>query len=368
MFMKRNVFIQTLLVLLMFSSCKKDYDNYYFNGSVELIKAFPNEMKLTATLVPMEDDFHGQMMLCDSFLLFRSSKYPNNWISTYGLSSKKHLVSFCPKGEGPNDFIYCITSGQFSLEKGNTMLWVHDFISKSCMINVTKSILAGYTVCDSIIPTSYIKKYSYPPTNVFFLSNNHFLVKNRSERTLMIDGYLLPSYKMYKNDLSTEVDVFTIYKEAIKGEATQNNYVEQYMSYDCLKPDQTKIAMAMWRIGQLNILDLQSKELIGYRMQESMSFKDLEDSDFSYRNYYQSLCVNDSYILALYADKLISSWKEESPLLANVIHVFDWNGNPLYKLNLDKNITSMVLDEKNCILYAQGAYDKLYSYDMSFLK
>jgi hypothetical protein len=65
--------------------------------------------------------------------------------------------------------------------------------------------------------------------------------------------------------------------------------------------------------------------------------------------------VTNKYIYSLYSGKVIntSSIKELSDsFLSKYIYVFDWEGKPVKRYELDQEVRSITVDEKNNILYA----------------
>lgn len=363
-----NVFLIILFLEILCSCTNNTDDSYYFNGNIVHIDRFQREIDLTSSKVYLEDIYDDRMIVCDSLLLFKSYKYADNWFYVFDIKNGKHILSICPKGEGPNDFLYCIESEQIISENGDTKIWVNDFVSNSRLINITQSLSCGKTVCDSVIPMPWHKYFEYPATALFFLKDKYILAKNQCEQIYEDHEYMPRSYRLYKESLENEIANYIIYKNPISNIENPNfPYMLYYASRDRIKPDETKVVMAMQMIGQINILDIKSGNIQGFRINGSLSFTDLGKHIDRYRNYYLNICVNNDFIFAPYIDAL-SEQKGFDPFLSSCIHVFDWNGNAVYKMNLKEKIFSISLDQKNSILYAIDMNDNIYSYDISFLK
>lgn len=75
--------------------------------------------------------------------------------------------------------------------------------------------------------------------------------------------------------------------------------------------------------------------------------------------------MNSRYIFALYIDQAEMGGKY--PFKSKTVHVFDWEGRPVYKIQLDKEISWITLDPQNNRLYAQGEDDSIWAYDVSWL-
>ncbi|MDR0743658.1 MAG: hypothetical protein LBF05_04815, partial [Tannerella sp.] len=50
-----------------------------------------------------------------------------------------------------------------------------------------------------------------------------------------------------------------------------------------------------------------------------------------------------------------------------LVHVFDWNGNLVKKLDLGHPIREIAIDAKNNALYSLDAKDDIYRYDLNVL-
>ncbi|WP_281299291.1 BF3164 family lipoprotein [Flavobacterium limnophilum] len=80
--------------------------------------------------------------------------------------------------------------------------------------------------------------------------------------------------------------------------------------------------------------------------------------------------VTNKYIYSLYSGKIINNSSVEmfdKSFLSKYIYVFDWNGKPIMIYELDQEVKSIAVDEKNNILYAasyQGGDPKLIQYHL----
>jgi hypothetical protein len=134
---------------------------------------------------------------------------------------------------------------------------------------------------------------------------------------------------------------------------------------DRIKPDdQSKLAMGMKSMDQINIMDIATGEIKGYRNKNSPDFNYLRDDIDNVEIYYIDLSVDNKYIYALY--------NGEEFYTGNTLNVFDWNGNFIRKIVLDKTVlsTSMGLDPVNKYLYIDTLSEddeEIYRYDVSYL-
>jgi hypothetical protein len=136
-------------------------------------------------------------------------------------------------------------------------------------------------------------------------------------------------------------------------------------SHDRIKPDKTKLAMGMRYLRQINIMDVGTGEVTGYRVKGAPDFNILTERYRKFVSYYLWICVDDDFIYGA----LNSKDKHNT-----AVDVFDWNGNFRTKLILDKkmaNINSIALDPVNKYLYVlttgKDTMEKVFRYDVNYL-
>jgi hypothetical protein len=90
----------------------------------------------------------------------------------------------------------------------------------------------------------------------------------------------------------------------------------------------------------------------------------LKDDIDNIKRYYEDICVDDKYIYGLYSNGNVFE--------CNTLNVFDWDGNFIRKILLDKTIInlSMGFDPINKYLYIDTLSEddeEIYRYDISYL-
>lgn len=367
----RDFWIIGLVLSLFVTSCvihtNQDKDAY-FNGDITIIKAFDKDTLLYPIKIELEDIYTGSVLAYDSLLFFISSKYSDYWIYVFDLNSKKHIVSLCPRGEGPDDFLDCKNSEQFVEKKGELKLWIRDNNKTARLVNITKSIKGGITVCDSVVPMDWNKYFVYPATTLFFLKDGYILGQNQCEEQYSKGKEYIPrKFYLYKDSLGNKVKEYKLFNRPVILKDDKYDVLSGifYANHSCISSDQSKVAVAMQRVAQISILDTKSGKQIGYRMNHTLDYSDIEKNYELSHLYYTSLAVNSRYIFALYIDQLEMGGK--FPFKSKVIHVFDWEGRPVYKIYLGKEVAWITLDPKHNILYAQDEEDSIWAYDVSWL-
>lgn len=357
-----------LLGIVLITSCNSN-EEIYFNGIRLEASPFPITVNLNADSLDFGELNDGKLIICDSFLLFKSSKYPDFYCYAFDKENGKFRAKLCPKGEGPDEFRLCLTFEQNAENaNGDKMLWVTDPYESSRLINITQSVMGEKTICDSIIPFYWMKYFQYPPASLFFLKNGGILGRNQCEQDFVYDPHYTPGkYHLYHASLDSLIKEYIIYKNPIISTDRDKGikrFVNYYISYDKIKPDETKIVMAMQSVGQINILDLETGALTGIYQKESVNFKNLGNCNLPLKFYYTNVAVDNQFIFAPYSGE---PYLGGYPKPADKIHVFDWNGKTICEIKMDKPIFGISYDTNNHILYGNDHENHVYSYDISFL-
>lgn len=354
------------LTSTLLQSCEKEVESY-FKGDIITIQKFDKEVMLKGTKVDLEDIYEGRPLVCDSFLVFNNFKCSDYYFYAFNIKSGEHIASFCPKGEGPDDFLSCDESVQLVKENGESKIWVRDYNKKKIhLINLTRSIAQQKTVVDSVIPFEWSKHWKYPLLSVFFLDGGEILGINQCEDSHSTGkGYTPRDLFLFKNSFDNGIKEYHLYKRPVICQDTRVvlEPFEFYNSVYRIKPDNTKLAIVMKMLGQVSIVDIETGEQKNYRMEESITFSDIEKDIYKCRRYYGTMAVSNQYIFALYID--VAMKDTSLPYGSRTIHVFTWSGEPVYKIRVNELIKEMALDVANHTLYATDSEDNLYSYDVS---
>lgn len=349
-------------------SCKKE-ENLYFKGEIITVDKFDKEITLEGTKIELDDIYDGQPFICDSFLVFDTSQCPDYYFYAFDLKSGKHVASFCPKGNGPDDYLSCIESVQLMKENGDSKIWIRDYNKQEIhLINITQSIAQQRTVCDSITPYEWSKYFEYPLPGVFFLENGEILgISQCEDSNFTVKEYTPRDLYLFKGSFDNRTREYHLYKRPVILEDTRVDF-ECSTFYNAayrVKPDNTQLAIAMKLLAQISIVDIKTGEQKNYRLKESLTFEDIGKDVYKSRRYYNTMAVGDKYIFALYINLAMKEFSP--PYSSHVIHVFTWDGRPAYEIYVNESINYMALDAVNHILYATDVEDNIYSYDVSEL-
>ena len=347
--------------------CKRELP--YFNGEISYIDKFEKEINLIGKNINLDGIFTGYMSAYDSLLFFSSYKYQDYFMHVFALDRGKEIGALCQHGEGPSDFIGFTHTEQYVYDNGKLKLWVGDDFKQYCLLDVTTSLENKSTSIDSVIPFYWRNKWQHPLSVAFVMNNGGVLSRYQCQKLYYKDkDYLVTSYHLYYQNMDEEIKEYTLYNKPIivKNDRKFDAPFELFLSsIDRLKPDQTKVVMGMQMIAQINILDVKTGQLRGFRIKDTFDFDYLTEDSQNYRMYYTDICADDYFIYALYANTLINGG-ENFPFLTNIIHVYDWNGIPICKVTLDKKVYQITVDPINNKIYGENNEEEVFQYDFSF--
>jgi hypothetical protein len=353
--MKKFIFITFLLLL----SCKAK--EKIFNGDIVIVKQPATKEILQGIELKFDGIYTGGISVYDSLIYFTSGKFPDYWIYVFNTKNGKHINSVARKGQGPDEFVGINGAGQHYVDNNSIYVWIHDYYKNDCLLFdlLNDSVKTKFNI-------SKLKREqrSYPFGRVFVLNDSLLLAFSQGEE-IYNDPYLLPPlYQVYNYRTNEELAKYEFYNKF--------KYNKRLMpqgclySFDRIKPDLTKLAMGMSRLRQINIMDIETGKVTGYRIEGSPDFDILEEnSAYEYAFYYLWICVDNDYIYAI-----LNNDKDENH---TTIDIFDWNGNFKQVLILDKKmveINTVALDPVNKYLYILSLGEKdeeVYRYDVSHL-
>ena len=361
--MKKIINIFCFLILLdVFFCCRfEGKDSYYFNGKIVDIDSSEKITKSVVSRPISLDGTHtGMVAAYDSLLIFWYPRFSNHFFNVFNVDTGEELGYYCEKGQGPNEAISVNCIFQFFKKNGNLMTMLYTYEGKLFFWNISQSIKQKRTVYDSII--------SYENDRMFFhfYKTNDTLFSFKASDYFSIEKISTPLYEKRTILTNELIDNYFIYKE----EFVQNKNVETidfFYTWDAIRPDGSKIVQAMWHLPQLNVLDSNTGDIIGYRISHKPDFSILNTDLKSLKIYYNSVQADNNYIYATYwgKDPWVDHEGTEAPFL-NTIHVYNWNGKLLYELIADRSFfRSIWLDHARNRLYSMDVNtDEVYYLDL----
>lgn len=318
-------------------SCKKEkqLDSFeeFFN-STDIKELVGNEVILKSDTLFFSSMYE---MLNAENLLIISDPDPEYNLKIVNLITGQ-ARGFCKRGRGPYEMKAPIST--FSLDSKNRLLYVTDnFNYYSFSLDSLKRKVDA--------PLSYIE-----------IKNNG---GNFLHSTYAYGGYVVGG--SFENKIST----MNIENYKIEQKYNYHNgpLVEQAFFYN--HPNKNKCVYFQSKSAIMGLVeydkgevDLNEKSWWSTEEKEVVSEKIRKtEPSKNPKNGFITSAVSSKYIYTLYSGKILKGKNSEAFMdyfTSNMVYVFDWKGNPIKKYKLDREVSSIAIDDKDEILYA-GSLD-----------
>jgi hypothetical protein len=361
--MKQYILLVFTISFTIFISCKEEKKkDVYFNGEIIIVDCNVAPDTLHGEKVNIDGLYTGNIWAYDTLIGFESGKYPDYLINVFNVNTGKFLYSLCKKGLMVENFNRITWREQFVYEDSQQHIWIRKKDVEECvLLNLEKPGDVVKRKMDIKLDTEFDAGFIF----TFILNDSLFLGSNQGEKIFGENGSILPpAYHLCNARTKKLIKSYKPYNAIVLPSYRDLQVAMALSSMDRIKPDDnSKLAMGMLSIDQINILDVATGEIKGYRNKNSPDFDYLKNID-NLKKYYVDICVDDKYIYGLYS--IGNSFD------GNTLNVFDWEGNFIRKIVLDKTVffLSMGFDPVNKYLYIDTLSEddeEIYRYDMSYL-
>lgn len=351
----RQYFICILFVFAI-ASCKsgkngeiRDVSDVLLADSAITVKVIGEKLELDL-LCPV-----GILSLDTVLLIFQD--FEEKMVKVYSMQNQQFLGDFLRKGGGPDEVQMFSGFTQSFMQNGVAKVVIQSYPQYLAILDLQKTLSKNETI--------YEKKYSFVDEEcsslfaacnaVFYIGEDIFLLTKAPERSgRMEDGNTyFELYDYNKNEIirrfyATDLPFISQAFELYKGSLT-------------LSGDRKKIVSFMRFMPMFSITDIAtgcSKQFFPFGKEEKIE-KYIEMPG----HYYWSVCTTDNRIIALYKGG-VEPQKLNDDGLNSYLHVFDWEGRLLYKIEIEDNIKCISLDGQNGILYAVLMNDNIKKYQV----
>jgi hypothetical protein len=325
-----------ILILVLIFSCQNK-GKEIFNGELIIVQNEPNMESLIGKHLEFDEIYTGMISVYDSLIVFSSDKYGDYYSRVFNLNTGKQINSVIKFGQGPDEEVSVHCEAEYYVDTSINM-WYYDGFSKKqgILVNLKNSCVIN-SIDFSGLPADDKKML----TRFFILNDSLLLAWNQQEKLFFDDNIASPPlwhlFNYKTNEKLRQYDVFNNFRYI--------NDSDCLISHDLIKPDKTKFAMTMWYLRQINIVDIKTGAVKGIRVKNSPDFTDVVNAYYAdLKEYYIRACADDDFIYA--------AMQEEQN---TIVDVFDWDGNYLKRLSLDKKMndidSNIALDPVNKYLY-----------------
>lgn len=351
------------LICLILVACSSNSDTYVDpTGNFEIKKDIYSEL---LSLDEIQLNTPIQLMVLDSTLLIHDRFQRDEETFFFLLINRfsgENLRFFGREGRGPDEFLFPSIASR--IPKKNNIIGIYNRnlfqfteISVESVINEdvggftmskTSEINTGYSIVakidqDLIIGTGFFDNGRYAISDV------------RGELISVSIDY------PFENDF---------------GGISKRDLGMAFQSVFKIHPDKSKIASATRASANLEILIYQNDSLkiekkihSGYPLFENESSNQRISVRYLPENRagFLDLDVTKSFIYALYSGVERREGLSKY-LTGNKVLIYDWEGNQILQLNLDKSVTNFAVDENDSFIYGTNIHDdgepEIYIYEL----
>lgn len=344
--LERLIFL--FVISLLVHGCLEKHDSFIkFNK-------FPIEYDLFSKPVILLKTPGAFLELYDT-LLFCCNTYDQEYfIRIYNKNSFKLYKKFLRKGKGPHEMSLF---GRIAIDNKNHSLWISDYPHNDLWGYSIDSVLMGKSTVPSTIVHLPSKVY---PIIEFHCYDSLFYLPALGGGT----GFSVFNIKGMEVNHIGDLNL----DENKKIIGTELNY-----TLSNIFPQRNKVITTYRYFDKLVIYEINGKHYsVAYGPDHLDLDKQLKGDDFTrieaYFPYYPRTL--NRFIFAVYNGKPGMVIKKETgspmPTSGYKINVFDWEGTPIARLNLDHQIVSFVIDSlKNRIIaFAADADTSIVEYDI----
>lgn len=344
----RNIILLLMFSLILSNCTKKETD-------FEVFSEFSQELTVEGAKIDLKPgvSFPVELEMLDSvFVLINLDG--DYFFDMYSNSNFTYINSVLSKGKGPNEEVFVepyvkyIQDNIFMYSNSYSVKIVEYLMKEKSLLSRKKYNLTGelFDLQDAFLIDDKIIGHIMDKS-----TNREFVEFNVNTHKITDFGSEFPYYKEIPN--------------------SKNNTIFQKIS--AIKPDKEKIATVYGSFPILKIHSSEGELIKEVRYLNNQDFPDALVDDNPSEEKMQSLVrcyakieVTDNYIYALYSGRKRGDVQSGLIDIANVIHVWDWNGKPIKKIILNRDLFSFCVAKNDSYLICSSINepDFIYKYEL----
>lgn len=335
-------------IVASFMACNNKYDKVILNDNILSFSTFPEETDITfSDLNEYKEGIPKTLLLVDSTLIiFNFTKNIKSFLYNYDLKKNKFSRGYLNKGRGPGEAYGGCCTGIT-----NNKLWVYDVTLKKIFL-IDKSIALNDKCEDKFFS-------SYP------LEGRFYQIALTDSFTFWGCGMFNTPYKIQKKDfLGEELEEFGEF-EYIPPKMPIDALKDAFHSFFHIKPSGDKIAISYLYTDVVEIYDriepytniaVQGPSVVDLNFNvarmESENYNYMEKNKDIRKTFLAGATTNE-YIYLAYSGLSYAEGNDMN--YCKVVFIYDWEGNPVKKLNLDRRIMGIAVSKDNKTMYSFDA-------------
>ena len=321
------------IIAFLLWSCNASQSYYFYDCEYTLIENNCTVEKVVhqRDLTSIGENYNiFNMTIYDSIAVLMA-RDPRGIFPVVNVKDAEEIGVFVQQGRAFNELTTNSNINEIIKENDNLKAVVFD-LNKNKMFkwNISKSIDENTTIYDNIIEKPTIKN-RIPFSEIFDLSNDLYLTTTNG---VSIDGqinkFITPEYTVRSITSDSLLCKYNVFRDSIAVLPPNNDMsIRYFVVSNIMHPNKNKLAMVLSSFPQINILDIETGDLKGYRL-DGLTFSPHKRTIF-----YASACCDEKYIYALFNNLDIAELNTHLPLHNSRIHIFDWDGNLVKDVELD---------------------------------
>jgi hypothetical protein len=328
---KHLPFIRIVISILALGSCSNNKDP---------LTCFKEEIYVT----PIELPIQGIEKVLSPHLIYLVNNYliafdfkGDNFFGLIDLPARKYIKHFGIKGKGPNEFM-----SPFSINSYGNDIEIFDLILNSLLHFSIDSIARNTLNYHKIDFQTDIRFH-----RIVRVKYNQFVATGNFEQKYLLlnrNGEIIKYKYEYPDDQTNNPG-------PIKSMAYQGKLV--------VSPDSSKILYANYSSAIFEISRIEKGDIV--KIKDSYITFPKYTPDKKVKGYsvihdrnnpfgFIDACTSNKHIFLLYSGKSHKNYKQDA-FTGEQILVYDWEGNPQYKMKLDRSIVSISTDSTENVIY-----------------
>lgn len=296
--------------------------------------------------------------------LFVERNDPKSQLLVYSCQDNAPVAYLCVKGRAKNEFnsahSYC---KQFMTINGKECLLMGDEKSLDIkMIDIDNSLAHNSTVIEDV------KQVPLPTRNsgysVYITDHNEWFNHNLLYIN-PLEGYMeAPKFTITTNKKEKEIKTFGNIMDL-----TEDKLYVLYQGKMRIKPDETKVVFAYIGMPYFFIYDIKKHNGIAVHDSLKMTFDNPDEKEINNDIDLFALDVytTNNYIAILSPNNSVTNYYGQMDCFP-ILRFFDWDGNYLKGVVLDKKIHEIAFDEISKKLYGLNIIsEEIIQYDLSYV-
>lgn len=356
--MKFKILYSFLALLYLLPACNTattPSSRYMVLDEVTFVDAFPHSYSLSNDIPVRTEAIGAQTFAILDSLLFIQTSDPEGFWQIYSLPEERLVGKFFRKGNGPMEFVRApaMNFTEFYRNNGRIAAMIFD-PAKDRLVEIDVSgLLDGETVEPKII-AEHLASYAI---NALWLDQNTLFCRDLSDRGNQLPRYLLKEGKTVIPENLAELNL----SEVNIGE--DHNILAAEIKYN---RDRDLILETPTMLGHINLYSPEGtfgKTIcVGGKVDNIEKIQDINPAERIYT--YDGARMFPGFFAALYCNEDVGSYETQRKNLPS-IQLFDWEGNPLVELKLNRFCTSFAIDTINGYIYIfDNANEEMYKYDI----